>query len=292
MPAEALLQKGEPLVIGHRGYPAFAPENTLPSFRLALAAGVDLVELDYHLSQDGVLMVLHDGELDRTTDAPARWGGKKIRVDGRNAAELTALDAGQWFDPIYTGVRLPQLTEALDVIQGAGGVTLIESKSGPASACVRLIQERRLLNRVVVQSFNWRFLKEFHSMEPTQVLGALGPPGTRDGRKLEDPEKVLGPAWIAEAEVTGARVIGWNKQVTRESVSLAHQRNLRVWVYTINTEADAHKLLDLGVDGIITDNPALVWKAMARRARPRAARSDQPKARASAPVGEREVRRI
>lgn len=265
MPAELLLLGKAPLVVGHRGYPVLAPENTIPSFRFALTSGADLVELDYHLSKDGVPVVIHDGELDRTTDATAKWGGKKIRVDSRTAAELSVLDAGKWFDPMYSGVRLPLLTEALDLIQGNGGITLVEAKSSNAAVLVRILRNRNLINSVVVQSFSWTYLREFHSMEPTQVLGALGPPGRRGGRKLEESEKVLGPAWIAEAEAAGARVIAWDKQVTRESVNLAHQRGLRVWVYTVNDPAEVMKLLEVGVDGIITDNPALVWKAISRR---------------------------
>src|SRR5882724_11999658 len=88
LPALNLLSCKRPLVIGHRGYCQFAPENTLPSFQLALAAGADLVELDYYHSKDGQLIVIHDPDLDRNTDATNRWGGKKIKVESKTAAEL------------------------------------------------------------------------------------------------------------------------------------------------------------------------------------------------------------
>lgn len=265
--AERLLNSGRPLVIGHRGYNVFAPENTLPSFQFAKDAGADLVELDYHLSKDGVPVVIHDRELDRTTDAVEKWGAKKIRVDSKTAAELQSLDAGRWFGPQYAGTRLPLLTEALDLIQ-KGSVTLIERKGGDAAGCVRLLRERDLINQVVVQSFDWAFLKDVHALAPEQVLGALGPPGSRQGRKLTDPEKVLSPEWIAEAKQAGPSVLGWNQQVTREAVEHAHQQGLKVWVYTINDAAQAAGLLDLGVDGIITDNPSLIWRAIALRRAP------------------------
>jgi glycerophosphoryl diester phosphodiesterase len=260
--AERLLKAGRPLVIGHRGYNVFAPENTLPSFQFALAAGADLVELDYHHSKDGVPIVIHDAELDRTTDAVERWGVKKLRVGAKTATELRTLDAGRWFGPQYAGTRLPLLTEALDLIQKEG-VTLIERKGGDAATCVRLLRERNLINQVVVQSFDWAFLKEFHAQAPEQVLGALGPPSSRQGRKLTDAEKVLSREWIAEAKQSHPSVLGWDHQVTRATVDYAHQQGLKVWVYTINEPKQAAELLDLGVDGIITDNPSLIWRAIA-----------------------------
>src|SRR5205085_6132915 len=117
LPAINLLNSRRPLVIGHRGYCQFAPENTLPSFQLAMAAGADLVELDYYHSKDGQLIVIHDGDLDRTTDATNRWRQSKIKIESRTAAEIQSLDAGSWFDPKYAGTKIPLLSEALDTIQ-------------------------------------------------------------------------------------------------------------------------------------------------------------------------------
>lgn len=262
--AQALLATQRPLVIGHRGYNVLAPENTLPSFEFAKAAGADLVELDYHHSKDGVPIVIHDSELDRTTDAVEKWGAEKIGVSTRTAAELQTLDAGRWFGPRYAGTRLPLLTEALDLIQ-KGGVTLIERKGGDAATCVRLLRERNLINHVVVQSFDWSYLRDFHAQAPEQVLGALGPPGAQDGRKLTDEERTLNREWLDAVGQTGARVVVWNRLVTRPAIDYAHRQGLRVWVYTINDPVQADGLLDLGVDGIITDNPSMIWRGIALR---------------------------
>lgn len=264
-PAEKLLNSKRPLVIAHRGYSILAPENTLPAFERALAAGADLVELDYHHSSDGVPMVLHDYTLDRTTDATNRWGGKAIKILDRPSSELRRLEAGLWFKPPHPGARVITLNEALDVIQKSG-VTLIERKAGDAATCVELLKQRDLINRVVVQAFDWEYLRDFHKREPRQVLGALGPPSTRDGKKLTSEEKGMNIPWIEEAKATGARAIVWNKQVDAASVKAAHERGLKVWVYTINDEAVARQLLEVGVDGIITDNPGLLWKVLAIRA--------------------------
>ena len=263
-PAEMLLLLQRPLVIAHRGYSHSAPENTLPAFKLAMTAGADLVELDYHHTKDGVPVVIHDGELDRTTDAVARWGGKQIRVANKTLTELRTLDAGQWFDAKYAGTRLPMLTEALDLIQD-GNVTLIERKAGDAASCVKLLRDRQLINHVVVQSFDWKYLKDFHQQEPRQIFAALGPPGSRGGKKLEDTEKILDKGWVNKVQKTGARVVVWNRQITRESVAYAHQQGLKVWVYTIDDPVMVNAMLDLGADGIISNDPTVIQRTLAIR---------------------------
>lgn len=263
-PAEKLLESSRPLVIAHRGYSAMAPENTLLSFERGVASGADMVELDYHHSKDGQLVVLHDYTLDRTTDATNRWGGRGFKVADKTLAELRQLDAGKWFKHPQTGVGLPTLNESLDVIQ-RGSVTLIERKAGDAAACVKLLHDRQLVNQAVVQAFDWDYLRDYHRLEPRQVLGALGPPGTKNGKKLTDAEKALSPAWLNEIKGTGARAAVWNKQVDAAAVKAAHERGLKVWVYTIDDIATAQQLLAIGVDGIISNNPAVIWKAIATR---------------------------
>ncbi len=264
-PAQKLLGSTRPLVIAHRGCSAMAPENTLLSFERGVASGADMVELDYHHSKDGELVVLHDFTLDRTTDATNRWGGSKLKVADKTLAELKQLEAGKWFKHPQPGIALPTLNEALDVIQ-RGSVTLIERKAGDAATCVKLLNNRQLLNQVVVQAFDWEYLRDFHRLEPRQVLGALGPPGSRNGRTLGDAEKALSRAWLDEIKSTGASAAVWNRQVDAAAVKTAHDLGLKVWVYTINDAATAQKLIDAGVDGIITDNPAIIWKALAMTA--------------------------
>ena len=262
--AEELMFLKRPLVIAHRGFSMVAPENTIPAFDLALGAGADLVELDYHHDKAGVPIVLHDATLDRTTDAKALFSGTKIEAKKFAMAELQKLDAGKWFSERYAGTKIPTLSEALDFIQERG-VTLIERKAGDPAACVKLLREKNLVNEVIVQAFDWEYLADYHQLEPTQILGALGPPGTFEGKKLTDAEKVLSPTWIDRAAATGARAVVWNKSINPEAVKYAHGKNLKVWVYTINDPAVAEQMLAMGVNGIISDNPALIWKAMALR---------------------------
>ncbi len=267
LPALRLVASRRPLVIAHRGYCQFAPENTLPSFKLALAAGADLVELDYHHAKDGKLVVIHDSDLDRTTDATNRWAEAKIKVGEKTVAEIQSLDAGSWFDAKYRGTRIPLLTEALDAIQ-AGGVTLIERKDGAPAPCIALLREKGLVNKLIVQSFDWKYLRAFHQQAPEQVLGALGPASLLpDGRKPSDFPKDLNAAWLDELKKTGAKVAVWSQKVSDDAVRLAHERGLKVWVYTVDDLEGANELLAMGVDGLITNNPSRMWKALALRAR-------------------------
>ncbi len=263
LPALKLLTAKRPLVIGHRGFCHLAPENTLPSFRLAMESGADMVELDWRQTSDGQLIVIHDPELDRTTDAAKRRGWRHARVETRTAAEIQSLDAGSWFDPKFAGARIPLLAEALHTIQEKS-VTLMEHKAGEPAACVSLLRENNLINHVVVQSFDWRYLREFHELEPSQVLGALGPPlCLASGKKPSRIFKKLDARWLKELQHTGAKIAVWNRQVSKAAVRLAHQRGLKVWVYTVNDARLAKRLLAAGVDGIITNKVSLIRKMFA-----------------------------
>lgn len=260
-----LLASKRPLVIGHRGYARFAPENTLPSFELGIEAGADLIELDCRQSKDGVLMVIHDPDLNRTTDARKRWKQRHNPVDGRTAHEMKCLDAGSWFHPKFSKARIPLLAEALDLIQRRS-VTLIEHKRGQARALVDLLREKRLINRVIIQSFDWAFLRVLHQLAPQQILGALGPPKALcNGRKPSALFRRLSGRWLREVQGTGARLVVWNQQISRKAVHLAQASGFKVWIYTVNTQRRANRLLKMGVDGVITDNVSVIWKTIALR---------------------------
>lgn len=260
LPAEALLATPRPLVIAHRGWSGLAPENTLPAFECALRAEADLVELDYHHSADGVPMVIHDSTLGRTTDATARAAKEDLRVAAWTLEELKQLDAGAWFHSRFRGTPLPTLAEALELIR-ARSVTLIERKAGDAATLAALLRERGLVNRVVVQSFDWDYLRALRTELPDQVLGALGPRGRPD-RPLTAEERVLSATHLDEIAAIGAQVAVWSRHLTRDSMAAARARGLKVWIYTVNDAAVMRELIELGVDGIITDEPARAWRAL------------------------------
>jgi glycerophosphoryl diester phosphodiesterase len=209
--------------------------------------------------------VIHDADLDRTTDARLHWGSKHIRVDSKSAWEIRGLDAGSWFDPRYSSERVPLLSEALEVIQSRG-VALLERKSGDVESTAQVLEKHGVAGRVVVQSFDWGFLRSLHARLPRQPLAALGPLSGLPGvSKAPSVFGQLNVRWLKALRKTGASVVVWNKQVSRGAVRRAHEEGLKVWIYTIDRAELANHLLDLGVDGLITNNPAKMWKVMAER---------------------------
>jgi len=255
-PVAAAVESDRVLVIAHRGDSKVAPENTLPAFESAVNVGVDFVELDYYHSADDALVVFHDKSLDRCTDACQKWGGQKIPITKKSLADLRTLDAGTWFNAKFAGTKIPTLEEALEVIQ-PGSMTLIERKGGNAAACVELLKRKKLVPRVAVQAFDWKYLVDMHRLAPEIVLGALG-------------DKQLTPARLAEIEASGARFVGWNHEdITKADIDALHAKGLKAWVYTVDDPKVANRLLDWGIDGLISNTPARMKEMVARH--PRAA---------------------
>jgi glycerophosphoryl diester phosphodiesterase len=230
------------LVIAHRGASGTAPENTLPAFRRAVEMGVDLVELDYYHTSDGVPVVFHDKDLKRTTDARAVLGDDAGSIASLTLEQARRLDVGRWFGPEFAGTRILTLEEALDAIQ-PGSMTLIERKEGDARTCIELLRRKKLLDRVVVQAFDWDFLADCRRLAPNLALGALG-------------DKELTADRLAKLDRLGVQAVGWShKHLTHADIVALHNRGFRVWCYTVNEEARAAELLAAGVDGLITDFP-------------------------------------
>lgn len=243
-----ILETKEPLVIGHRGACAFAPENTIPSYKLAIEQKADLVELDYYLTADKVPFCIHDKTYDRTTDADSRWKSAKTKIADKNWSDIAALDAGSWFDAKFAGVKLPKLDEAIEAIQ-AGSVTLIEHKEGDADSLVQLLKDRDWTDKLVVQSFDWDFVARCHELDPSLALAALGSDELTAERIAPIVDKVS--------------VIAWNaKFVDRAAAEMVHKHGKKLFVYTVNDPKRAQELVKLGVDGIITDRPGEIGVAI------------------------------
>jgi glycerophosphoryl diester phosphodiesterase len=231
------------LVIAHRGDSKVAPENTLPAFVSAVRAGADLVELDYLHSADGMPVVFHDDDLDRTSDACKLWGGTKIKLASKTLAELEKLDAGTWFNERFAGTRIPTLEQAIDAIQ-AGSMTLIERKEGDPATCVDLLKRKNLIDRVVVQSFDWEYLAGCRALDDKLVLCALG-------------SKEFTPEKLDQIAKTGASVVGWEDKYTNaDTIEAIHNRGYKAWVWTVDKPERVVQLLNAKVDGLITNRPA------------------------------------
>jgi len=248
------IHSGRVLVIAHRGNSRQAPENTLPSFVSAAQLGVDFVELDYRHTADDVPLVFHDEHLDRATDARRHWPEPRISLAGKTLAELRPLDAGSWFSPEFAGTRLSTLAEVLAALPET--CFMIERKSGSAEVCAQVLEACQAVDRVIVQAFDWDFLRECRRRLPDLPLGALGT------RQLSD-------AGLDEARALGAAVIGWEAaSLGRHEIERIHAAGMKAWAWTVDDSQLAQQLVDDHIDGLISNRPAAIQGLLAGRDRP------------------------
>ena len=241
-------------VIGHRGAAGLAPENTLASFRTAIALGVDAVEFDLHVSRDGELVVIHDDSLERTTTGTGR-------VEDLTLEEIRRADAGVGFAPQFQGERVPTLREVIDLVKAVAraefrlNIELKFSKGkegrpdGVERLALDLVRQAGLLPRTTVQSF-------YH---PSVALAKRLELGIRAGLLVEAREAPGDP--VALVRRHGADLYAPNyRALSPEVVRTLHADGIGVLTWTPNTESDLRRVLDLGVgalpgDSITTDYP-------------------------------------
>jgi glycerophosphoryl diester phosphodiesterase len=255
----ALLRLHGRLVIGHRGAPADAPENTLESFRLALAQGADALELDVHLSADGVPVVIHDPDLHRTTD-------REGRVAALTVAELRAADAGARYTPDAgrtfpwrgRGVRVPTLDEVLE--EFAGVPLLIELKTPLAQQAVHRAIERHAAaaHCVPASSFD-------AALEACREAGVAYGGSAREISRLyfRVACRLAAPAARYALLAVPLRHRGLTVP-TRRFLRAAHALGRPVHVWTVDDPAVARALWDRGAAGVVTNRPGLMVQARAR----------------------------
>lgn len=239
---DSVSRRKRPLIVGHRGSAGRFPENTLAAFRAGIEFGAEVIELDYHHSADGVPVVIHDPTLERTTNAGVVFGNEPNLVSDRTAAELATLDAGGNFDPYFKGESLPTLAQALELIQ-ATSVTMIERKAGDAATLIRLLAEQGCLEDVVVQAFDWGFLREMRRLSHKVVLGALC-------------NEELTELRIREAAAIGVEIITWKQEMLDvRGIELIHAARKQAWTYTVNEVERAKQLFAMEIDGLISNFP-------------------------------------
>ena len=239
-----------PLIIGHRGASAHAPENTMAAFRLAMAVGADGIEFDVRLSRDGIPFVIHDDNLRRTGLDPRR-------VADLNASELKQIDVGRWFDPIsFSNEQMPTLQEVLNFFESTSGLLYLEMKSTDAereklaSACCALLNKSSLKDRVIVECFDLpsiQLLKKIDSSIKTAALFELRicRPASRDGHRL-----------VQDALAVSADVIALHHRLADpKTIALAKQQGLQVAVWTVDDANWIARANSDGVDALITNQP-------------------------------------
>ncbi|AMV72985.1 glycerophosphodiester phosphodiesterase [Desulfuromonas carbonis] len=242
------------LIWAHRGASGRAPENTLAAFRAAEADGADGIELDVHLSRDGVPVVIHDETLERTSDG-------RGPVRDFTLAELRRLDAGSWFGTPFAGEGLPTLEEVFTWAENRLRIN-VEIKDAAAGHKVLELLQAYPQVRVLVSSFDHRLLALMRQQAPRLPLGFLC--------DTLFWHRALSRAVAAGAESFHPRV----DRTSRQLVQACQRHGLRVYPWTVNSPRQALRLRRLRVDGLFTNYPAELsslrvgwWQAFDREGR-------------------------
>jgi glycerophosphoryl diester phosphodiesterase len=235
-----------PQIFAHRGARVAAPENTLLAFQTALEQRADGIELDVHLSKDGELVVIHDFDVDGTTDGTGP-------VNGYTAAELAELDASHKFTPHQANVGVPTLAQVLDLVDNRCHVN-VEIKShdhyggDQVEPLLHLLRSRSLYDQVIVSSFNPVTLIKLRRHDADVPLGLL---------HMHDLPPFLLDTWTGDV-IRPQAVHPFHVAVDAAYVEWAHSRGLAVNTWTVNEPAEAQRLAALGVDVIMTDVPDII----------------------------------
>jgi glycerophosphoryl diester phosphodiesterase len=237
-----------PFVIGHRGSPRAAPENTLASFRQAARDGVSWVEFDVSLTSDGRAVIFHDDELDRTSDGTGPLAATPFDA-------LRSLDAGSWFSPAFAGEPVPTLEEALELFVQLGLAFNMEIKPDPG----REVETAEVA--LAIARDCWP------ADAPAPLISSFSRASVAAARDVQPgwPRDLLFDRLTEDWKEAGARLdvisFGANHQhLTAAQVAAMHEAGYGVMAYTVNDVARAKTLKAWGVDGIFTDVPAEMLK--------------------------------
>ena len=238
--------KGDALITAHRGAKAVAPENTMAAFKAAMDAGADFIELDVQHTRDRQVVVLHDADF-------MRMGGDPRRVADLTAAEVATIDIGRKRGPQFAGEHAPTLVEVIDLVRGRMKIN-IELKynvpdPGLAPAVVELLRREDFIDEVVITSLDYSALKQVRSIEPRLKTGHIVTAAVGDVLRTEADFLSLNSAKATSSLVRRARAGG---------------KDVAVW--TVNDPEVMLRMIERGVDNIITDDPALLVRVMRERA--------------------------
>ncbi|MEU3944861.1 glycerophosphodiester phosphodiesterase family protein [Streptomyces sp. NPDC029526] len=264
-PAGAADTSGTPVVVAHRGGSGYAPENTLAAVDRAAALGIEWVENDVQRTKDGTLVVVHDDDLRRTTDAEEVFPGRSPwKVKDFTAAEIARLDAGSWFSPSFRGTRVPTLEQFVRRVERHGQKLLLEIKNpelypGIERDTLKVLANEGWLDRqhvgdrLVVQSFSAASVRTVHELKPAVRTGLLGKPPVGDLPGYAAFADQINPSY---ASLTSGYV------AAVQSFRGPHGSPLEVLTWTVNDAAAARRVAGYGVDGIISNVPDVVRDAV------------------------------
>ena len=220
------------IIIGHRGAAGYEPENTIKSILKGIECGASAIEVDVRRTKDGIMVLMHDETVDRTTNGEGK-------VSELTLAEIKCLDAGK-------GERVPTLFEVFELLKERNVILLVELKEiGYEEEVVSMIKDFNMLNRVYITSFHKSALNRVVEIEPNMKTGLIFSSNTLRNMKI--------------AEKLNVDVIVPKYQlVNRNFLRSCRRLGFKVFVWTVNRAIDVVKFYRLGVDGIVTDYPCMV----------------------------------
>ncbi|MER7897519.1 glycerophosphodiester phosphodiesterase family protein [Streptomyces sp. NPDC096046] len=254
-----------PVVIAHRGASAYAPENTLASVDRAAELGIRWVENDVQRTRDGELVVIHDDNLRRTTDAEEVFPDRAPwKVKDFTAAEIARLDAGSWFSPAYAGARVPTLEQFVHRLERHHQKLLLEIKNpelypGIERQTLKVLSNEGWLDRshragrLIVQSFSADSVRTVHELKPGVKTGLLGTPPVSDLLACAEFVDQINPSYSSLSPAYVSSV---------QAFDGPHGRPMEVFAWTVDDARTARRVAAFGVDGIITNRPDVVRKAV------------------------------
>ncbi len=246
-------------VISHRGANLVAPQNTIPAFEKSLEIGVDGFETDIHLSADGVPVVCHNYTIDETSNG-------KGEVRGMTLEQLRSYDFGSWFHDKFKGTKLPTLEEFLTLSETAD-IEIMNIEIKPpldgnmeiVEKTINAVKAHGLFDKLLISSFSSDVLVECKKVDPACKTGFLYSPD----KKFFYKTMLFGYVEFAK-KIKADFLHPHFLTVTKRYVKKLHEAGIGVNVWTVDKAAIAQKLLECGVDGIITNNPGMVNDLVAR----------------------------
>lgn len=232
------------MVVAHRGASGYAPENTLSAMEKAIEMNAEMSELDVQETADGEIIILHDGTLTRTS-------GVEKNIWETNYADLKGLDVGSWFSEEYKDEPIPTLQEVINLVKGKMKLN-IELKTNKhekmlAERTLRIVEANNFLDQVVFTSFKFAEADKIRELNPKAKIGYIF-------SKLPKNFDVFS----ADVDLLSTKY----KIVDAEFVKKAKENDKEVAVWTVNKPEDMRRMIELGVDAIITNYPDVLKKIL------------------------------
>jgi len=246
----SMLTNAQTKIIAHRGFSGIAPENTLIAFQKAIDCKADYFELDVRKTKNDSIVVIHNSSVDKTSS-----NGFKGEISELNYSDLRAVNVGysRKFGDIYKNEKIPTLREALALAKEKIKVCIEIKVNGTEKAVLKIVNDLGVKEDVIIFSFKYPVLAKIRQLDTDiPILWLIN---KADNMTLEN-------AIIIESNAIG---VGPETTVTKEYLNFAHENNIEVWKWTVNKEDEMQRLIDLGLDGIITDFPDKALKKLSSK---------------------------